>query len=57
MKNDPVVVTVRKARRAISRRFGDDPRKLGNHYKKYQKRFGSRLREPIMIRLTVTATN
>ena len=38
MKDDPVINRVRKARKAISERFGHDPKKLVNHYIELEKK-------------------
>jgi len=43
MRQDPTIERVRQTRREISQEFGHDPRKLVEHYKKYQKRFSERL--------------
>lgn len=48
MKDDLTVMAIRKVRESISRRFDDDPKKLVEHYRKYQQKFGDRLKEPYL---------
>ena len=43
MKDDPVIARIRAVRHDISARFGHDPRKLVEHYRKEQERHARRL--------------
>ncbi|HSS65717.1 MAG TPA: hypothetical protein VLS27_14900 [Gammaproteobacteria bacterium] len=44
-KTDDPIDRTRRARHEISARFGDDPRRLVEHYMELQKRHGDRLIE------------
>ena len=44
MKTDPGLEPTRKVRKEISREHGNDPKKLGEYYMEYQRRFSDRLR-------------
>ena len=46
MRDDLTVAAVRKVRTAISKQFNDDPKQLVEHYREYQKKFGTRVKEP-----------
>lgn len=43
MSDDPVIDEVRRARKAISRAFNNDPKLLVEHLIEYQKQFEDRL--------------
>jgi hypothetical protein len=43
---DPLIDEVREVRRRISERFGNDPRRLVEHYIELQKQYESRLIHP-----------
>jgi len=38
MYNDPTVERIRKVRKEISERFNNDPKKIGDHYMRLQKK-------------------
>jgi len=38
MKDDPIIAAIRKVRRRISARCGHDPKRLMEHYKKFEKK-------------------
>ena len=43
MKDDPVVSRARKARHEISARFGHDPKRLCEHYRKMEQKLQDRM--------------
>ncbi|MSP60357.1 MAG: hypothetical protein EXR72_08455 [Myxococcales bacterium] len=43
MKPDPALATIREARKAISREFGNDPKRLVEYFMERQKQYGDRL--------------
>ncbi len=43
MKDDPVIARIRKVRMEISARFGHDPKRLAEHYRKLEERHKDRL--------------
>lgn len=44
MKPDPGLEPTRKVRKEISREHDNDPRRLGEYFMEYQRRFSDRLR-------------
>ena len=38
MKDDPVIAAIRKVRHRISAKSGHDPKRLMEHYKKFEKK-------------------
>ncbi|HEX6749089.1 MAG TPA: hypothetical protein VF092_17450 [Longimicrobium sp.] len=44
--SDPVVDEIRRIRRQIAARHGNDPKRLVEHYMEYQKQFADRLVPP-----------
>lgn len=45
-EKDPGIEWIRKVRHEISAKFGHDPKKLGEHYRKLEKKYADRLVKP-----------